>query len=85
MKLNTIDKLCCPLDRQDLQLKVLAQDLEQNILEGVLTCGTCKRHYPIVYGVPIMAPDEYRQTALEQPVLNRWANDYQLDLVKLIG
>jgi len=85
MKLNTIAKLCCPFDKQDLQLKILAQDVEQNILEGILSCNTCKRNYPIVYGVPIMAPDEYRQTALEQPILDRWAKDYQLDTAKLLG
>nr|WP_067060149.1 Trm112 family protein [Mucilaginibacter sp. L294] len=67
MKLNTIAKLCCPFDKQDLQLKTLAQDLDQNVIEGILSCKTCLRNYPIIYGVPIMAPDEYRQIALEQP------------------
>lgn len=69
MKLNTIAKLCCPFDKQDLQLKTLAQDLDQNVIEGILSCKTCLRNYPIIYGVPIMAPDEYRQIALEQPVI----------------
>jgi uncharacterized protein YbaR (Trm112 family) len=76
MKLNTIAKLCCPFDKQDLQLKTLAQDLDQNIIEGILSCKTCLRNYPIIYGVPIMAPDEYRQIALEQPVIDRWKLDY---------
>lgn len=85
MKLSTIAKLCCPFDKHDLQLKVLAQDVEQNILEGILSCNTCKRNYPIVYGVPIMAPDEYRQTALEQPILDRWAKDYHVDPANLLA
>ncbi|MCD8739288.1 hypothetical protein LT679_01630 [Mucilaginibacter roseus] len=85
MKLNTIAKLCCPFDKHDLQLKVVAQDVEQNIIEGILSCKTCKRNYPIVYGVPIMAPDEYRQSALEQPILDRWVKDYQVDPAKLLG
>ncbi len=84
MKLSTIEKLCCPFDKQDLQLKIMAKDVEQNIVEGILSCNTCKRSYPIVYGVPIMAPDEYRQMVLEQPILDRWAKDYQIDTDKLL-
>jgi uncharacterized protein YbaR (Trm112 family) len=84
MKLNTIAKLCCPFDKQDLQLQILSQDLEQNIMEGILSCKTCRRNYPIVYGVPIMAPDEYRQPALEQPVVDRWKLEYGIDPVRLL-
>lgn len=84
MKLKTIAKLCCPFDQQELKLQVLAQDLEQNVIEGILSCNECLRKYPIVYGVPIMAPDEYRQLALEQPVLDRWKLEYGIDEVKLL-
>lgn len=74
MRLKTIKKLCCPLDKQDLTLQIIAQDLNENILEGMLTCSQCQRKYPIIHGVPIMSPDEYRQTALEQQVIDRWEN-----------
>lgn len=84
MKLNTIAKLCCPFDKQNLQLQVLAQNLDQNIIEGILSCNTCNRNYPIIYGVPIMAPDEYRQIKLEQPVIERWKLEYGLDPVHLL-
>ncbi|RYY37930.1 MAG: hypothetical protein EOP46_00815 [Sphingobacteriaceae bacterium] len=84
MKLNTIAKLCCPFDKQDLQLKTLAQDLDQNVIEGILSCKTCMRNYPIIYGVPIMAPDEYRQIALEQPVIDRWKLEYYIDPLHLL-
>jgi uncharacterized protein YbaR (Trm112 family) len=84
MKLSTIAKLCCPFDKQDLQLKILAQDLDHNVIEGLLSCTTCQRQYPIIYGVPIMAPDEYRQLPLEQPVVNRWKLEYNIDPVKLL-
>jgi uncharacterized protein YbaR (Trm112 family) len=84
MKLNTIAKLCCPFDKQDLQLQTLAQDLDRNIIEGILSCTTCNRKYPIIYGVPIMAPDEYRQIALEQPVVDRWKLKYNIDPVRLL-
>jgi len=84
MKLNTIAKLCCPFDKQDLQLQILAQDIDQNVIEGILSCSTCMRNYPIIYGVPIMSPDEYRQIALEQPVVDRWKLEYNMDPVKLL-
>jgi uncharacterized protein len=72
MRLKTIEKLCCPFDKSDLDLQVLVKDTDQNVLEGIFTCTTCKRKYPIVYGVPIMAPDDYRQIQLEQPVMEQW-------------
>jgi hypothetical protein len=30
------------------------------------------RIYPVVKGIPIMSPDEYREFKLEQPLLKRW-------------
>lgn len=72
MRLSTIEKLCCPFDKSDLQLQIIAKDLEENILEGILTCKTCNRYYPIVKGVPILSPDEYREANLEQPMLENW-------------
>ena len=74
MKLTTINKLCCPFDKADLSLQVIAQDLEQNILEGLLICTTCERYYPIVKGIPIMSPDEYREFKLERPLIDNWKN-----------
>lgn len=83
MKRNTIHKLCCPFDKSDLALHIVAQDLEENIHEGLLTCGTCKRYYPIIKGVPIMNPDDYRERILEEPVLERWQKDLpELRVVK---
>jgi len=76
MRLKTIEKLCCPFDKSDLGLKILAKDTEQNVIEGILSCSHCKRNYPIVYGVPIMSPDEYRQKQLEQPIMEQWKLEY---------
>ncbi len=72
MRQSTIDKLCCPFDKADLQLQVISKDIEENIIEGILSCNECKRYYPIVKGVPIMSPDEYREYQLEQPMLDNW-------------
>jgi len=74
MKITTINKLCCPFDKADLSLQIFTQDLEQTVLEGLLTCKTCERYYPIVKGIPIMSPDEYREFELEQPLIDSWQN-----------
>ncbi|WP_413670732.1 Trm112 family protein [Mucilaginibacter sp. Mucisp86] len=84
MQLKTIEKLCCPFDKSDLNLQVLVKDTAQNIIEGILSCSACQRNYPIVYGVPIMAPDEYRQIQLEQPIVEKWKLEHELEDVKLL-
>ncbi|MCM8569814.1 hypothetical protein NE848_10515 [Gramella jeungdoensis] len=72
MKPKTIEKLCCPFDKADIELTVITKDIDGNIIEGFLTCGECKRIYPIIKGIPIMNPDEYRELELEKPLLDRW-------------
>jgi uncharacterized protein YbaR (Trm112 family) len=84
MQLKTIEKLCCPFDKSDLNLQVLVKDTAQNIIEGILSCTVCQRNYPIVYGVPIMAPDEYRQIQLEQPIVEKWKLEHDIVDVKLL-
>lgn len=71
MKTSLLKKLCCPQDKSDLELKIFKQN-EDEIIEGLFTCHECNRYYPIIYGIPIMTPDEYRQKELEQPLLNKW-------------
>jgi len=73
MRLETIQKLCCPFDKADLQLTTIVKDTQENILEGFLVCSHCQRLYPIIKGIPIMNPDEYREFHLEQPLLERWS------------
>ncbi|MDT0642654.1 Trm112 family protein [Zunongwangia sp. F363] len=72
MKLATIDKLCCPFDKEEIALTSISKDLEENVIEGFLTCKKCRRIYPIIKGIPIMNPDEYREFKLEQPILEKW-------------
>ncbi|HEY9005631.1 Trm112 family protein [Ohtaekwangia sp.] len=71
MKTSLLSKLACPFDKNDLELKIFKQD-QDDIMEGIFTCTHCKRYYPIIYGIPIMSPDEYREKSLEHPVLHRW-------------
>lgn len=77
MKRSLLDKLCCPVDKHELNSQIFAQLENGDIMEGLLTCPSCKRYYPIVYGIPIMTPDEYREKALEEPILKKWG--LQLD------
>tara|TARA_R110000823_G_scaffold61294_8_gene146187 strand:+ start:542 stop:826 length:285 start_codon:yes stop_codon:yes gene_type:complete len=72
MKTETINKLCCPFDKGDLGLTEITKDVNDNILEGFFVCSSCKRLYPIVRGIPIMSPDEYREFKLEQPLMEKW-------------
>ncbi|WP_316799626.1 Trm112 family protein [Pedobacter frigidisoli] len=84
MRTKTIEKLCCPFDKKDLNLDIFVKDIDSNVLEGVLTCMECKRKYPIVHGVPIMSPDEYRQIELEQPIMEKWKLEHELTDTKLL-
>ncbi|CAM4109541.1 hypothetical protein EWU23_03715 [Cytophagaceae bacterium 50C-KIRBA] len=84
MKQETINKLCCPFDHEDLQLTIISKDIQENIVEGMLVCPSCKRVYPIVSGIPIMSPDEYREFRLEQPLLERLTKDKVSDNFRLM-
>ena len=76
MKTSLLDKLCCPQDKSELKLQVFKKN-EDEIIEGLFTCPECKRYYPIIYGIPIMTPDEYRQKELEEPLLKKWGLQLQ--------
>lgn len=75
MKQSLLQKLCCPQDKSDLELETISLNPEGEILEGVLICTHCQRYYPIIYGLPILSPDEYREPPLEAPVLRRWGRE----------
>lgn len=72
MKPSFLSKLACPMDKQDLTLKVFSKDTTGNIIQGMLHCAHCNRDYPIIYGLPILSPDEYREPALESNITGRW-------------
>ena len=60
MRKATINMLCCPFDKADLDLKIIGEDLEGNVLEGIFTCTSCKRVYHLrgactcVLGSPVL-------------------------------
>lgn len=71
MHIDLLKKLCCPFDKGDLETEVHKQE-GKFILEAVISCTICGRYFPVVSGIPIMTPDEYRQKPLESPLLARW-------------
>ena len=77
MRPEIAEKLCCPMDKADLDMRVYAKHEDGEILEALFTCEVCGRYYPVIYGIPIMTPDEYRDKSLEAPVLRRWG--FELD------
>ena len=72
MRRSLLEKLACPYDNHELTLQEFKKDKHDNITEGLFSCSRCHRFYPIVYGIPIFTPDEYREAALEKPLLERW-------------
>lgn len=80
MTKSFFDKLCCPFDKAELSIQVFTEKENNAIHEGLITCPTCKRLYPIIHGVPIMIPDSYRQPELEQSFFVRWNDKLSLEV-----
>ena len=72
MNRKLLDRLCCPFDKSDLHVQIFHETEDQEIIEGLLSCPSCERYFPIIYGIPIMTPDQYREKSLELPSLKRW-------------
>ncbi|MFC5969907.1 methytransferase partner Trm112 [Halomarina salina] len=62
MKESLMDILCCPLDKQELELEVVRRD-EEEILDGRLVCTECDEEYPIEEGIPNLLPPDMREGA----------------------
>ncbi len=84
MTKNFLQKLCCPFDKSDLNIQVFAKKENGDIHEGLMSCPACKRQYPIIFGVPIMAPEEYREPKSELPFYQKWQNQLSEETKKLL-
>ena len=60
MKEDLMEILCCPLDKQELELEVDERD-DGEILEGRLVCTECGEVYPIEDGIPNLLPPDMRE------------------------
>jgi len=55
VKVAILDILRCPECGGHLRLQVLAESTE--VEEGLLSCGSCDRTFPIINGIPRLLPD----------------------------
>jgi len=62
MKVSTLDILCCPVCKGDLEITVLEKTElksgEEDIIEGSLRCAKCNVEYLISEGIPNLLPKE---------------------------
>ena len=64
--------MACPIDKHyPLDLIELVSEGDV-IKEGVLLCSKCRRFYPIVDEIPIMLPDELRNSEEDLSFLRKW-------------
>ena len=59
MKEDLMDIICCPLDKQELELDVDERDGD-DVITGTLTCTECGESYPIEEGIPNLLPPDMR-------------------------
>jgi uncharacterized protein YbaR (Trm112 family) len=59
--------VCCPVHKTPLQSTVVKTDEHGDILEGTLTCATCRFAYPIEDGIPNLLPPEYHLDQVKEP------------------
>jgi uncharacterized protein YbaR (Trm112 family) len=57
MRERFFDLLCCPACGGDITLTV-AEQQDDDIISGTLTCSSCAAAYPIREGIPFMLADE---------------------------
>ncbi|WP_135851136.1 methytransferase partner Trm112 [Halorussus salinus] len=60
MKQSLMDIICCPLDKQELELDATETEDDEEVLSGTLTCTECGETYPIEDGIPNLLPPDMR-------------------------
>ncbi|UPV73836.1 methytransferase partner Trm112 [Halorussus limi] len=60
MKQSLMDIICCPLDKQELELDATETDDDEEVISGTLTCTECGETYPIEDGIPNLLPPDMR-------------------------
>ncbi len=64
MKESLLEILCCPLDKEPLELEDAEYDDDgEEIIAGQLVCTACGESYPIEDGIPNLLPPDMRGEA----------------------
>lgn len=61
MKKNIFEKLCCPEDKGELELKIVEGDLVAGVIKGSLICKECGMVYPIEDKIPRLLPKKFAE------------------------
>jgi uncharacterized protein YbaR (Trm112 family) len=59
---DLMDILCCPLDKQELELDIDEREGDE-IVTGTLSCTECDATYPIEDSIPNLLPPDMRDEA----------------------
>lgn len=60
MRKDMMEILVCPVDKGTLTLKIDKEEKDE-VVDGSLTCGTCKEVYPIKDTIPNLLPPDLRR------------------------
>jgi uncharacterized protein YbaR (Trm112 family) len=59
---DLMDILCCPLDKQELELDIDEREGDE-VITGTLRCTECDTSYPIEDSIPNLLPPDMRDEA----------------------
>lgn len=59
MRKGLIDIICCPDDKELLELRDAREDEHEDVIEGKLHCHECGFDFPIEDGIPNLLPKEF--------------------------
>jgi uncharacterized protein len=66
MRKEHLDIICCPVCRGEMDLQVIKTSRDE-IIEGTLTCDTCKNQYFIRNGTAYLVPAGVSQESSAHP------------------
>lgn len=78
MKKSLIDILICPECKSRFNLEVFNEGVNDEVLDGLLTCFKNKHWYPIISGIPRIFVSGYRNIAYKQ--YSDYFNKYNINL-----